>query len=88
MAKKTTVQIKVENEEEEKQSLVQRRVEERKGDQECQFVVPKSSKQLKACLKCGLMKTHDEWVVDRSCQNCGPFRQLTLSNNVTAQHQG
>lgn len=49
-----------------------------------QFVVPKSRKNLRACYKCGLIKSHGEWVIEKNCQNCGPFRKLTMAENVSA----
>ena len=38
------------------------------------FVVPESSQKLRACTQCGLVKTQQEWTIQKICENCGPLK--------------
>ena len=48
--------------------------EEQEDDQNGEFVIPQERTKLKACSKCFLLKTDDQWKKDSKCENCGVFK--------------
>ena len=46
---------------------------EQEDEHHAEFVVPHDRTKLKACSRCFLLKTEQQWKADSKCENCGVF---------------
>ena len=45
------------------------------------YVQPKDFRRLRACIRCKLLKTESQWLVERYCENCGDVNEENITSN-------
>ena len=51
-------------------------------------MIPDSKKTLRACLRCGLVKSKKQWEIAKYCDNCGNFERIDPNENTSTGFQG